>query len=211
MEISTLKTRLAKLILERCFRYADRPIFKLASGRMSQYYFNCKPVTMSPEGMYLIGELIFHLVSFLKPDAIGGLTLGADPIAYAVCLTSYLKGTSIKAFTVRKEPKGHGTKQWIEGDIKEGERVVIVEDVVTTGGSTIKAITRAQASGLEVIKVVTLIDREEGGKEAILQYTHDFESIFTRSEFIQRKRRLKGKCRQGFFSPTLHPKTLSRF
>jgi len=119
--------------------------------------------------MYLIGELIFSLISSSKPDAIGGLTLGADPIAYAVCLTSYLKGTSIKAFTVRKEPKGHGTKQWIEGDIKEGERVVIVEDVVTTGGSTIKAITRAQAAGLEVIKVVTLIDREEGGKEAILQ------------------------------------------
>ncbi len=187
MEIATLKARLAKLILEKSFRYADKPIFKLASGRMSQYYFNCKPVTMSPEGMYLIGEIIFSLVASLKPDAIGGLTLGADPIAYAVCLTSYLKGTSIKAFTVRKEPKGHGTKQWIEGDIKEGERVIIVEDVVTTGGSTIKAITRAQAAGLEVIKVITLIDREEGGKEAILQYIQDFESIFTRSELLALK------------------------
>jgi len=187
MEIATLKARLAKLILEKSFRYADKPIFKLASGRMSQYYFNCKPVTMSPEGMYLIGEIIFNLVASLKPDAIGGLTLGADPIAYAVCLTSYLKGTSIKAFTVRKESKGHGTKQWIEGDIKEGERVIIVEDVVTTGGSTIKAITRAQAAGLEVIKVITLIDREEGGKEAILQYIQDFESIFTRSELLALK------------------------
>ena len=181
---------MAKLILERCFRYADRPIFKLASGRMSQYYFNCKPVTMSPEGMYLIGEIIFALVSSLKPDAIGGLTLGADPIAYAVCLTSYLKGSPIKAFTVRKEPKEHGTKQWIEGNIKKGERVVIVEDVVTTGSSTVKAITKAQAAGLEVLKVIALIDREEGGRGNILNYA-DFECIFTKTELLDLR---KGLC-----------------
>jgi len=182
-----LKARLAELLLKKAFRYAEKPIFKLASGRMSQYYFNCKPVTMSPEGMYLIGEIIYDLIIPLKPEAIGGLTLGADPIAYAVCLTSYLKGQPIKAFSVRKEPKGHGTNQWIEGDIQVGEKVIIVEDVVTTGESTLKAITRAQEAGLLVIAVIALIDREEGGKEAIESYGQKFMALFTKSILIGEK------------------------
>ncbi len=179
-----LKKRLAELIIQKAFRYNKKPVFKLASGRMSQYYFNCKPVTMSPEGMYLIGELFLKRLLSLKPDAVGGLTLGADPISHAICLTSYLKGYPIKAFTIRKEPKGHGTNQWIEGDIRSGERVVIVEDVVTSGGSAIKAIQRAREGGLNVLKVIALIDREEGGKENILKYA-DFEGLFTRTELMQ--------------------------
>jgi len=179
------KEKLAELIIQKAFRYSKEPVFKLASGRMSQYYFNCKPVTMSPEGMYLIGKLFFEKLLPLKPDAVGGLTLGADPISHAICLTSYLKGYPIKGFTIRKKPKGHGTNQWIEGDVQSGERAVIVEDVVTSGGSVIEAIQKARKGGLKVLKVIALVDREEGGRENILKYA-DFESLFTRTELMQR-------------------------
>jgi orotate phosphoribosyltransferase len=186
-----MRERLIRLIYERAFKYSKEPIFKLVSGRMSNYYFNCKTVTLSPEGMYLIGNIIFDMIYPLKVHAIGGLTLGADPIAYAVAYTSYLKGENIEAFVVRKTAKSHGTMQWIEGNVKEGDRVVIVDDVITTGKSTIEAITRAKEAGLNIVKVITLVDRQEGGYENILEQLKDIkidykivESVVTRDDVM---------------------------
>ncbi len=164
-----MRDRLIRLIYERAFKYSEEPIFKLTSGRMSNYYFNCKMVTLNPEGMYLIGNIIFDMIKGLEVKGIGGLTLGADPIADAVAYTSYLKEKPIEAFVVRKSAKSHGTMQWIEGDVKAGDRVVIVDDVITTGKSTIEAITRAKEAGLQIVKVIALVDRQEGGYENIME------------------------------------------
>ncbi|MEW6162199.1 MAG: orotate phosphoribosyltransferase [Nitrospirota bacterium] len=184
---SVLKKRLIELILKKAFKYSEEPVFKLVSGRMSNYYFNCKAVALHPEGMYIIGNLIFDLIKDLNIKGIGGLTLGADPIAYAVAYTSYEKGNPIEAFVIRKTPKSYGIRpgeQWIEGNVKRGDRVIIVEDVITTGKSTIEAITRALGAGLEIVKVIALIDRQEGGKEAIEASGYKVESVITKDEMM---------------------------
>jgi orotate phosphoribosyltransferase len=183
-----MKNRLIELIIEKAFKYSEEPVFKLVSGRMSNYYFNCKAVTLHPEGMYLIGNLIFELIKELDAKGIGGLTLGADPIANAVAYTSYLKKRPVEAFVVRKTAKSHGTMQWIEGNIKRGDRVVIVDDVITTGKSTIEAITRAKETGLEIVKIIALIDRQEGGRQAIEALGYRLEPIITREEVMERYR-----------------------
>lgn len=180
-----MKKRLIELIIEKAFKYNEEPIFKLASGNISKYYFDCKAVTLHPEGMHLIGNIIFELIKDLNIKGIGGLTLGADPIAYAVAYTSYLKGKPIEAFTVRKAPKGYGTMQLIEGNVKKGDRIVIVDDVITTGKSTIEAINKAKEEGLEIVKVIALIDRQEGGKEAVESLEYKLDSIITRDEIMQ--------------------------
>jgi orotate phosphoribosyltransferase len=181
-----VRSRLIELIIEKAFKYSKEPVFKLVSGRMSNYYFDCKAVTLHPEGMYLIGNIIFDLIKDLNIKGIGGLTLGADPIADAVAYTSYLKGNPIGAFVVRKTPKAHGTMQWIEGNITKGDRAVIVDDVITTGKSTIKAITRARETGLDIVKVIALIDRQEGGREAVEESGYKLDSIITREEVMER-------------------------
>lgn len=180
-----MKDRLIELIIEKAFKYSEKPVFKLVSGRMSNYYFNCKAVTLHPEGMYLIGNLIFDLIKDLNIRGIGGLTLGADPIAYATSYTSYLRGKSVEAFIVRKTPKSHGTMQWIEGNVKKGDKAVIVDDVITTGKSTIEAITRSNEAGLEVVKVIALIDRQEGGREAVETFGYKLISIITKDEVME--------------------------
>jgi orotate phosphoribosyltransferase len=182
---SVLRTKLLELILKKAFKYSEEPIFKLVSGRMSNYYFNCKAVALHPEGMYLIGNIIFDFTKGLNIKGIGGLTLGADPIAYAVAYTSYLRGKPIEAFIVRKAPKSHGTMQFIEGNIKKGDKVVIVDDVITTGKSTIEAITRAKEAGLEIVKVLAFIDRQEGGKEAIEALGYKVDSVITKDEVME--------------------------
>jgi len=193
---SILKDRLIELVIEKAFKYSEEPVFKLVSGRMSNYYFNCKAVTLHPEGMYLIGNLIFDLIKDMDIKGIGGLTLGADPIAHAVSYTSYLKGKlgiesyrPLEAFVVRKTPKSYGTMQWIEGNVKRGDRVAIVDDVITTGKSTIEAINRAKEAGLEVVKVIALIDRQEGGREAVETLGYKLVSIITREEVMELYRR----------------------
>jgi orotate phosphoribosyltransferase len=179
-----MKKRLIELILEKAFKYSREPVFKLVSGRMSNYYFNCKAVTLHPEGMHLIGNIIFDMIKDPGPKGIGGLTLGADPIAAAVAYTSFLKGSPIEAFVVRKTAKSHGTMQWIEGNIKKGDRVVIVDDVITTGKSTIEAIDKAGEAGLDIIKVIALIDRQEGGRENIESLGFPVEPVITREEVM---------------------------
>ena len=180
-----MKERLIRLLIEKAFRYSEEPVFKLVSGRMSNYYFNCKAVTLHPEGMHLIGNLIYDMVRDSGARGIGGLTLGADPIADAVAYTSYLKGNPVEAFVVRKSAKSHGTMQWIEGNVQKGDRVVIVDDVITTGKSTIEAINKAKEAGLDVVKVIALVDRQEGGRENIETLGFNVEPVVTREEVMK--------------------------
>ncbi len=184
MDRSIARERLGEIILQRSFKYSDNPPFTLASGRKSNYYFNCKPTTLDPEGMNLIGEILFDMISDANITAAGGLTLGADPIANSLAVISFQKGKPVKSFIVRKDVKDHGTKSSVEGNVTAGERVVIIDDVITTGGSTITAIEQARKAGLVIDRVITLIDREEGGRENILAHVENVQSVFTRTEIM---------------------------
>jgi orotate phosphoribosyltransferase len=129
--------------------------------------------------------VIFEMVRSLDVKGIGGLTLGADPIADAVAYTSYLKGSPIEAFVVRKSAKSHGTMQWLEGNVNKGDRVVIVDDVITTGKSTIEAVNKAKEAGLEIARVIALIDRQEGGRENIEALGLTVDAVVTREEVME--------------------------
>jgi orotate phosphoribosyltransferase len=176
------RRQLLQLLREKSFRYSPDKPFKLVSGRESPFYIDCRPTTHNARGLALIGSIIFELIKDLKVDAIGGLTMGADPIAHAVALTSFLQGKPINAFSVRQQPKGHGTGGLLVGDITPGGRVVVVEDVITTGGSVLKAVKAAREFGLQVVKVLILVDRQEGGKEAVAREVPEVEAIFTISD-----------------------------
>ncbi|SCY72428.1 orotate phosphoribosyltransferase [Desulfoluna spongiiphila] len=180
-----MKNELLDIVCKTSFKFSEEPTFKLASGKMSHFYVNCKPTTLSPRGMYLVGNLVFDAVKDLDIAGIGGLTFGADPIAVATSFASELGGKPIKAFSIRKELKDHGIINWVEGDMAKGEKVVIIDDVITTGGSTIKAIERARVQGLEVVRVITLIDRQEGGLENVQEYVDDVRSIITRDDLMK--------------------------
>lgn len=182
--VASDRDQLRELLIRQSFRHSDRPVFKLTSGRMSRFYVDCKKVTLDPKGAALIGRVVFNRIRSLRPEGIGGLTLGADPIALAVAVTSHLEGQPIPAFIIRKEPKGHGSRAWIEGNLDEGAEVVVVEDVVTTGGSTLKAIERLKAHGCKILKVLALVDRKEGGREKIEAAGHELESLFTVDDFL---------------------------
>jgi orotate phosphoribosyltransferase len=185
--LKTMKKRLIDLVIERTFKFTEKPTFKLASGKMSSYYFNCKPTTLNPEGMYLIGQLMCDLIESRrswKVTAVGGLTLGADPVANAIAYTSYMKGNLLESFVVRKEPKKHGTMLWVEGQVGKGDRVLIVEDVITTGGSTLKAIERAEKCGLRVQGVLVFIDRQEGGREKVEAKGLPVRALLTKEEIF---------------------------
>ena len=135
--------------------------------------------------MFLVGHLVFDAIKNLKADGIGGLTFGADPMAVATAFVSELKANPINAFSIRKTQKDHGIVRWIEGDMNPGQRVVIIDDVVTTGGSTIQAIERARSEGLEVVKAVILVDRQEGGLENIREHVKDVTAIITRDDLME--------------------------
>jgi len=180
-----MKEELIKLIYQKSFKYSETPAFKLVSGRMSRFYVNCKPTTLSARGMFLVGHLMFEAIKDPSVTGIGGLTFGADPIAVATAFASELKGKPINAFSIRKTQKDHGIVKWIEGDIKPGDRVVIIDDVATTGGSTIKAIERARSEGVDVVKAVILVDRQEGGLENIRKHVPDVSAIISRDELMK--------------------------
>ena len=175
---------LIDLLLDKSLKVADEPIFELASGKKSNLYIDCRKTTKNARGAYLIGNIIYDKISKLDVDAIGGLTMGADPVADAVAYTSVLKGKLINSFSVRKKAKEHGLKRVIEGDVKNGDRVVIVDDVATTGQSTIEAIENARAEGLHIVKVIILVDRQEGGRENILKHNVEFESVLTKQDLL---------------------------
>lgn len=179
-----MKAELITLLCEKSFKYTPEPSFKLVSGRLSRFYVNCKPTTLNPRGMFLVGHLMFEAISDLNPDGVGGLTFGADPIANATAFASELKGAPINAFSIRKNKKDHGIAQWVEGDLQPGDRVVVIDDVATTGGSTIKAIERARENGLEVVRAVVLVDRQEGGLDNIRSHVPDTLALITRDELL---------------------------
>ena len=179
-----MKSELIALLCEKSFKYSPEPTFKLVSGRMSHFYVNCKPTVLHPRGMYLVGHLMFDAIADLQPEGVGGLTFGADPIAMATAFASGLRGQPIQAFSIRKAKKDHGIARWIEGDLAAGARVVVIDDVATTGGSTIKAIERAREEGLDVVRAVVLVDRQEGGVENIRQHVADVRALITRDELM---------------------------
>ncbi|MBI5419819.1 MAG: orotate phosphoribosyltransferase [Deltaproteobacteria bacterium] len=164
--------------------YEKRKVI-LSSGRESDFYIDCKQTTLDAEGAVLCGRLFFEMLAEGEmPEAVGGITLGADPIVTAVSLTSALRGKPIPAFIIRKEPKKHGTAQWVEGtkNLRPGMKVAIVEDVVTTGASTLRAIERAEESGLEVSRVLCIVDRNEGGADAVVGRGYRLESMFLKED-----------------------------
>ncbi len=177
------KTRLARLLLDKS--YIEGQV-TLTSGRTSDYYFDCKQTALHPEGAYLVGHLLFDR---LQPgiQGVAGMTLGADPLVSAVILVSHLRGWPVPGCIVRKKSKGHGTNQYLEGmaNFERGDRIALLEDVVTTGGSVLKACQRVQEAGLNIVQVLCILDREEGGREALQDQGFELETIFTRAELLK--------------------------
>ncbi len=166
--------------------YEQREV-TLASGLKSNFYIDCKQAVLTAEGHFLVGALFHHILSeqAREVEAIGGVTMGADPLASAVSTVSFIAGRPLAAFYVRKEPKGHGTGQWLEGtkSLRPGMPVAILEDVVTTGGSALKAIARAREHGLKVAVILGLVDREEGGRET-LEKEAPLITLFRKRDFV---------------------------
>jgi len=177
----TTRDELMTRLIERSLRTGD---FTLASGRKSNYYINGKLTTLDSRGAYLIARVFMAMIADDVPDAVGGLTLGADPIVGSMLSMAGMEDLPLKGFIVRKASKDHGTRSLVEGPLGEGDRVVIIEDVVTTGGSALEAVDAVVALGCEVKKVVAVVDREEGGPENLEARGLRLESIFTASELL---------------------------
>lgn len=156
--------------------------FTLVSGKKSTYYIDAKETTLNPEGMFLVGKLMYSMTREIPGiDAVGGVSIGGDPLVCAVVLESYKMNDNLSGFLIRKEPKGHGTNRWIEGgkNLKAGMNVVILEDVVTTGGSSLKAIEATEKEGYKVKGIIAILDRLEGGKDTIESKGYLFKPILT--------------------------------
>ncbi len=179
------KEALLEILYVRSFIFDEKEGFLLSSGQRSNVYIDAKKTTLSAEGMENIGYAFFNEIKNEPIDAIGGLTMGADPIAYATALVATMNGKALDAFVVRKEPKKHGTMKWIEGNLRPGSWVCVVEDVVTTGASVVTAIERLRESGFHVRRVIALVDREEGGRENIEKADCKFVSLLTKTDFIE--------------------------
>ncbi|MBD3167985.1 MAG: orotate phosphoribosyltransferase [candidate division Zixibacteria bacterium] len=174
------REKLKEIIKQDALKFGD---FVLASGKRSNYYLNGKMVTLSSKGLILAGELIYDICRELEIDAVGGPTLGADPIIGAVLAVAGLKGKHLDGFIVRKETKDHGTKSLIEGPLEEGDRVLMVEDVVTTAGTWIKAANAVKEHGADIVTMVCLVDRESGAAENLRREGYDFKPLFFKSDF----------------------------
>ncbi len=185
------RDRLFDILYNRSFIYREDPPFTLVSGRTSFYYFDCKATTLDPEGVGLVGEVMLDAIERLVKQegvgGIGGLTLGADPISISTAIAAHRRGIRLSPIIVRKESKKHGTRKWVEGDLQSVKNVIVIDDVITTGGSTITAIERLRESGLNVVRAAVIIDREEGGRENIVNTGVEVISLFTRSDFDARR------------------------
>ncbi len=175
MDEKELRAALLKLIQEKALKRGD---FTLASGKKATFYLDGKQITLDPQGLLLTGKVMLSMLHGVKVDAVGGPTLGADPIAAALALLSSQTGKPLRAFIVRKESKKHGTQKMIEGPaIQKGDHVVMLEDVITTGGSVLKAIQEVEALGAKVVKTLCLVDRNEGAAQTLENY--GYSPIFT--------------------------------
>lgn len=185
MSAGKIRERLLEILLERSFKTGS---FTLASGRTSDYYIDCRTTTLHPEGANIIAELFVEHIKLRmeetgeKVDSVGGLTLGADPIIGALISKSHERGIPLRGFIVRKEAKGHGRGKLVEGCLAEGDAVIIIEDVVTTGGSAFKAISAVEDAGARVLEVIAVVDREEGGREALAEKGYGLYSLFSTSD-----------------------------
>ena len=181
MVLDQLRGQLLDLLATRSTK---RGKFRLASGKMSSLYIDARMTTMSPEGLFVIGQLALKTLrgASWDVDSVGGLTLGADPIAYAISLASMTAHPTVRSFTVRKDPKGHGTGKLIEGPFQSGDRVAVIEDVITTGASALRAAEALSAEGARIAGVLAVVDREEGGREAIISAGYRVLSLCTASE-----------------------------
>ncbi len=181
-----LRARLFEIIRKRSFGFGD---ITLASGRKSNFYFNLKPTMLDAEGAALLAELTLDALSGERIDYVGGLEMGAVPLAGAIAQLSFMRGKPIQAFFVRKKPKEHGARLAVEGlapgESLSGKRVVIVEDVTTTGGSAVKAVDAVRAAGAEIVMVFTMVDREEGATDTFREAGLDFRSLYRAAEFLK--------------------------
>lgn len=176
-DVASLRLRLRDLLVERAIRYGH---FVLASGQTSSYYVDKTQITLMGEGLYCLGRIILDQIEGMEVQAVGGMTIGADPLAGAVSALGIAHGQHIDAFIVRKERKERGTQQRVEGPLPQGARVVVLEDVITTGGSAIDAIKAVEEErDAEVVQVLSMVDRLQGGREAIVEAGYDFTALFT--------------------------------
>lgn len=171
-------------IRERSLQISEVEEFTLSSGRKSRFYINLKNITFHPPTLHFLASVILDFIRDEKVDAVGGLTLGADPIAFAVSLASLSSPCPIKPFVVRKETKSHGILKRIEGDIQPGERVIILEDVATTGNSCLTAAQAAKEAGLQVLYVLAVVDRQEGARETLKSAGFSLRSLLTLSDLL---------------------------
>jgi orotate phosphoribosyltransferase len=183
-----MRAALLGLLAERSFRHSEAG-FTLTSGRHSPYYVDCKQTTLHPEGAYLCGHLLLERLRGRGIGTVGGLTLGADPLVSAVALVSHLEGTPVRAAIVRKAAKGHGTGSWIEGPADVSKPVAVLDDVVTTGKSTVFAIDRFREAGFSVTCALALVDRGEGAREAVAGRDLVLEAMFTLDDILAHRRR----------------------
>lgn len=183
-ERTTLRQQLLKKLRDS-FVYSNDPIFTLSSGRESHFYIDCKKVTLDAEGATWVGLLILDMISDLEVDAIGGRTIGADPIATAVSVLSYESGSPISAFIIRKDPKIYGKQRYVEGTLNRETKVVVVDDVLTGGQSSERTIEILREVGCDVVKVIALVDRKEGGRERLEKLGLEVESLFTVEDLLK--------------------------
>ena len=182
VSIHYMKDELLYLLKTDAYKKGE---FKLSSGKTSEHYVNCKPVTLTGRGLTLASMLMLDEV---KTPVVAGLTLGADPLVSGVAVCSALDQRLVNALIVRKEPKGHGTQAWIEGpEFKKGTKVTVLEDVVTSGGSAIKAAEKLRDAGYIVDRVVTIVDRQEGGEEAMKAAKLELKSLFLLEDIVNHK------------------------
>jgi orotate phosphoribosyltransferase len=171
---------LKQLVREKALKFGD---FTLASGKKASYYLDCRQITLDSQGVRLVGEGMLELLGSNMPALVGGMAIGADPITAAILTLAGTRGISLRGVMVRKEPKQHGTGRLVEGPFQPGESLAVVEDVVTTGGSSLLAIEHCEAAGLKVQRVLAIIDRLEGGREAFAARGYELTTLFTIQDF----------------------------
>ncbi len=182
-----MREKLFQFVKNFAYRYSETE-FTLASGLKSHHYFNCKEIILVPERLALLAEYLVkeHIPTFIPnlPDSVGGLTLGADPISYSVSLEFFRNGKTVYPLVVRKEVKDHGTKKEIEGQIEKVKSCLVIDDVITTGASTVKAVQALRRAGIEVTSGICILDREEGGMETLQKEGITMFPIFKKQEFF---------------------------